>query len=59
MSRYNLQELVSLWARDRLTTEQAIGQVLLHIEYLSKRVSEVEKRTNPARLPGRGEAQQK
>lgn len=59
MSRYNLQELVSMWARDRLTTEQAMGQVLLHIEHLSKRVGEVEKRTDPDRRPGRGEEQQK
>ena len=58
MSRYDVQKLISMWARERLTPEQAMGQILLHIEDLSKRVGEVEKRTDPDRWPGRGQEDQ-
>ena len=44
MSAYNLQKILNLWERDDLTVEQAIGQTLLHIQSLTKRVGEVEKR---------------
>ena len=54
MSRYDVQQLISMWARERLTLEQAMGQILLHIDDLSRRVSEVEKRTNPDRRSNRG-----
>lgn len=42
MSQYNLQQFVKLWAQERLTVEQAVGQLLLHIRELSERVARVE-----------------
>ena len=43
MSRYDLDEIVQRWAREELTAEQAIGQILLHLEDLLKRMNSVEK----------------
>jgi len=51
MSRYDLQQLISMWARERLTAEQAMGQVLLLLENLSQRLGEVERRTDPNYRP--------
>lgn len=42
MSQYNLQQFVKLWAQERLTVEQAVGQLLLHIRELSERMARVE-----------------
>ncbi|MEM7127088.1 MAG: hypothetical protein AAF702_12225 [Chloroflexota bacterium] len=43
MSRYDLDEVVQRWAREELTAEQAIGQILLHLEDLRKRMEQLEK----------------
>lgn len=44
MSRYDLAEIVQRWAREELTAEQAIGQILLHLDDLLRRMTEVEQR---------------
>lgn len=43
MSGYELPQIIQMWERDKLTTEQAIGQILLHIQALSGRVGELER----------------
>lgn len=43
MNRYELSQIIQMWERDKLTTEQAIGQILLHIQALSRRVGELER----------------
>jgi hypothetical protein len=45
MSQYVLPQFIKLWAQERLTTEQAIGQVLLHLQELAERVRLLEQRT--------------
>ncbi len=48
-SRYTLKELISLWARERISQEQAIGQILLQLEHVSHRLEAVEKQVNQDR----------
>jgi hypothetical protein len=43
-STYPIPDLLHLWDRDKLTTEQAIGQLLQHLADLAKRLAEVERR---------------
>jgi hypothetical protein len=44
MGSYNLDELITLWEREKLTTEQAVGQMLLILRTLSQRIRELEQR---------------
>ncbi|GAB4541670.1 MAG: hypothetical protein Kow0063_32710 [Anaerolineae bacterium] len=44
MGSYNLDELITLWEREKLTTEQAVGQILLILGSLSQRIRELERR---------------
>lgn len=44
MGTYNLDELINLWEREKLTTEQAIGQILLKLRSFSERIRELERR---------------
>jgi hypothetical protein len=43
MGNYNLDELITLWEREKLTTEQAVGQILLMLRELSDRIGELER----------------
>ena len=47
MSQYNLQQFIKLWAQEKITTEQAIGQILLQIQELTERVKQVEQQVRP------------
>lgn len=44
MGSYNFDELINLWEREKLTTEQAVGQVLLLLRSLSERIRDLERR---------------
>jgi len=48
MSKYDLEQLIKLWALEQLAPEQAIGQVLLQLRDLVERISKLE-RANRAR----------
>jgi hypothetical protein len=43
MSNYNLDELITRWEHEKVTTEQAIGQVLQMLRSLAERVEELER----------------
>ena len=43
MGKYNLDELITLWEREKLTTEQAVGQILLVLRALNERIHELER----------------
>ena len=49
MSHYSIEELVKLWANQQVTTEQAIGQLLLQTKEILKRLAEVEREQYRAR----------
>ena len=54
MGTYGLQELIRRWGRDQLTTEQAIGQILLLLAKLDKRLQKLERRReSPSKRPPR------
>ncbi|MBI3959631.1 MAG: hypothetical protein HY328_12550 [Chloroflexi bacterium] len=55
MSQYNLQQFVKLWAQERLTTEQAIGQILLHLQELAERLKALEQRMRSSTAAESGE----
>ncbi len=40
--QYDLSDLVNRWEREDITTEQAIGQLLLWLVVLSERMTELE-----------------
>ena len=43
MSNYNLDELITRWEHEKVTTEQVIGQMLLMLRSLAERVEELER----------------
>lgn len=42
MNHYEFRELISLWERNRLTIEQAIGQILLILLSINQRLLKLE-----------------
>ncbi len=54
MSAYPLEKVIQLWKAGKLTPEQAIGQILLLLQGLQKRLDELERRE---RRGARGEGQ--
>ena len=42
MSRYDLKELVRKWAREEMTAEQAIGQILQQLQELADKIQKLE-----------------
>lgn len=44
MSTYDLQDLIHLWETERITLEQALGQILLHLQALLERLEALEQR---------------
>ena len=44
MGTYGLEGVIRAWARGQLTTEQAIGQILLLLQELEERIRSVEHR---------------
>ncbi|MBN1936617.1 MAG: hypothetical protein JW934_18290 [Anaerolineae bacterium] len=42
MSTYSLDHIIEAWARDDLTAEQVIGQMLLLIQEIKGRLTELE-----------------
>jgi hypothetical protein len=54
MGTYGLQEVIRHWGRGQLTTEQAIGQILLLLVELHERLQKLErKRVSPPKRPPR------
>lgn len=44
MNGYNLDQLIKMWSREEISTEQAVGQILLQLQTLSTRLGSLEKR---------------
>jgi hypothetical protein len=44
MGTYGLEGVIRAWEREQLTTEQAIGQILLLLQELEERVHRIERR---------------
>jgi hypothetical protein len=44
MGTYGLEGVIRAWEREQLTTEQAIGQMLLLLQELEERMHRIERR---------------
>jgi len=55
MSTYGLERVIHMWSVDKLTAEQAIGQILLLMQEMEERVKELERRADAQRVRGTGE----
>ena len=42
MSAYDLDTMLKKWEREELTTEQAVGQILLLLQTVSQRIGRLE-----------------
>lgn len=49
MAAYELEQLIKLWATEKVTAEQAIGQILLQLQALSERIGKLERRLEQER----------
>jgi hypothetical protein len=49
MGTYGLEGVISAWKTGKLTTEQAVGQILLLLQDLEGRVQELERPSGPPR----------
>ncbi|MFL5801453.1 MAG: hypothetical protein ACJ8CR_06890 [Roseiflexaceae bacterium] len=47
MSHYTIDELIELWRREKLTAEQAIGQILQVLRAQEQRLREVRRPPGP------------
>jgi hypothetical protein len=52
MSAHPLNKVIELWRAGKLTEEQAIGQMLLLLQGLQKRLDELERRESEKRRAG-------
>ena len=43
MSAYELQKVIKLWKMEKITTEQAIGPLLLLLQMMSERIGAIER----------------
>ncbi|MCL4871068.1 MAG: hypothetical protein KJ063_19085 [Anaerolineae bacterium] len=44
MNPYELKQIIKMWEQETLTVEQAVGQILLHLQQLGQRLGQVEQR---------------
>lgn len=55
MSSYNLGDLLQKWEREEITVDQAIGQIILSMVALSRRLGHLERRLEDQRMRGSGD----
>ena len=44
MNPYELKQIIKMWEQETLTAEQAIGQILLHLQTIGQRLGQLEQR---------------
>lgn len=44
MNPYELKQIIKMWEQEALTAEQAIGQILLHLQSVGQRLGQLEQR---------------
>ena len=55
MGTYTLEEVIKRWTRSDMTTEQVVGQMLLIIQDVARRVGVLEKLREADRSGGKSE----
>lgn len=51
MTKYSVKELLSLWAKDELTSEQAIGHLIQNLVAYAERIAQLDKRIRTFESP--------
>lgn len=51
MSTYKISEIIKMWEHVELTVDQAIGQLMLHIQELTQRVNTLERQVETMSRP--------
>lgn len=51
MAAYELEQLLKLWASEKLTTEQAVGQLMQQLLILDTRIGQLERRFEKLHRP--------
>jgi len=54
MGTYGLDGVLLAWRGGTITTEQAVGQILLLLQEMDKRLNELEKLTTSLKTPPKG-----
>lgn len=44
MNTYDINQIIKMWERMEITVDQAIGQLSLHVQNLSQRLTAIERR---------------
>lgn len=52
MNTYNINEIIKMWEHVELTVDQAIGQLMLHIQELTQRINTLERRLEAGNRAG-------
>lgn len=53
MSKYSAKEILSLWAKGELTSEQAIGHLIQNLIACVERIDQLEKRIKTLEAPSK------
>jgi hypothetical protein len=56
MSHYTVDELIARWKKDDMTAEQMIGQMLLLLQQIERRIKDLRREDGPAASPPGKEA---
>lgn len=51
MKTYEISEIIKMWEHVEITVDQAIGQLLLHVQQLSQKLATVERLLDSQPLP--------
>ena len=43
MNTYDISQIIKMWEHVEITQEQAIGQIMLHLQQLGQRVTQLER----------------
>lgn len=43
MNTYDISQIIKMWERVEITSDQAIGQIMLHIQQLGQRLTTLER----------------
>ena len=43
MNTYDISQIIKMWEHMEITVDQAIGQLLLHVQHLSQKLATVER----------------
>ncbi|MEZ4861033.1 MAG: hypothetical protein R3C14_07000 [Caldilineaceae bacterium] len=58
MNTYDMSQIIKMWEHMEITVDQAIGQLMLHVQHLTQRVTALERRLEGLDRPVAGSSSQ-